>query len=113
MNAAMTRQPDSKYCSSCGRPVISEDSGAVLEAIDALPASAYPVLVVAPIALASIFSKYLRELLMARFNAYWAGHVDDLRPTAGYYQDGQRFLRDIEPAIGRLGVDRSQLVRVQ
>ncbi len=64
-----------------------------------------------PIALASILSKYLRELFMARFNQYWSAHVADLRPTAGYYQDGQRFLTDIAPAITRLQIDRQWLVR--
>ena len=45
-----------------------------------------------PIALASIMSKYIRELFMLFFNRYWANQVTDLRPTAGYYQDGKRFL---------------------
>lgn len=58
-----------------------------------------------PIALASIFSKYAREVLMEVFNAYWAGHVQPLRRTAGYYEDGKRFLKDIEPAVQAL-VDR-------
>lgn len=65
-----------------------------------------------PIALASIFSKYIRELFMACFNRYWCGLVPGLRPTAGYYQDGQRFLADIEAAIASRGLDRRQLVRM-
>jgi len=64
-----------------------------------------------PIALASIFSKYLRELLMICFNRYWATQVPDLRPTGGYYQDGRRFLADIGGAADRLGVQREWLVR--
>lgn len=64
-----------------------------------------------PIALASLVSKYLRELLMGCFNAYWASEVPALRSTAGYYQDGQRFLKDIAPHIERLGIRREQLVR--
>lgn len=64
-----------------------------------------------PIALASIFSKYLRELLMGCFNRYWATHVQDLRPTGGYYKDGQRFLADIGDAVIRLGIQREWLVR--
>lgn len=64
-----------------------------------------------PIALASVVSKYLRELLMEAFNAYWAGHVTDLRPTAGYFQDGRRFLADIEPMIGRLRIRPEMLIR--
>lgn len=64
-----------------------------------------------PIALASIVSKYIRELFMACFNRYWCAKVSGLRPTAGYYQDGQRFLRDIEPEIARGRVERQSLVR--
>jgi hypothetical protein len=64
-----------------------------------------------PIALASIYSKYLRELFMAALNAWWGGQVSGLRPTAGYYVDGQRFLRDIGPAVTRLRIDRAWLVR--
>ncbi len=64
-----------------------------------------------PTALASIFSKYLRESLMGCFNAYWRAHDPGLRATAGYYEDGHRFLRDIATHIDRLGTDRALLVR--
>lgn len=64
-----------------------------------------------PIALASVMSKYLRELFMMCFNAYWSARVAGLRPTAGYYQDGQRFLADIEEVLVRDKVDRQWLVR--
>lgn len=64
-----------------------------------------------PVALASMFAKYLREALMERFNAYWRGLMPGLRPTAGYYTDAHRFLRDIEPAIAPTGLARDQFVR--
>jgi hypothetical protein len=64
-----------------------------------------------PIALASVFSKYVRELFMERFNAYWHKHVPDLKPTAGYYTDGKRFLADVDPHLERLGIDPAWLVR--
>jgi ribonuclease HII len=64
-----------------------------------------------PVALASIYSKYLRELVMRCFNRYWATHVAGLRPTGGYYADGQRFLADIEPALRAQNVERERLVR--
>lgn len=64
-----------------------------------------------PIALASLISKYVRELLMGCFNTYWTGQVPALKPTAGYYQDGLRFLRDIQPHLRRLGVAKDRLVR--
>lgn len=65
-----------------------------------------------PIALASIYSKYLRELLMGCFNRYWSSEVTDLRPTGGYYQDGMRFLADIDEAVRRLGVERDSMIRM-
>jgi ribonuclease HII len=64
-----------------------------------------------PIALASIYSKYLRELVMVCFNRYWAQYVTGLRPTGGYYADGQRFLTDIKAALVAQNVDREWLVR--
>ncbi len=64
-----------------------------------------------PVALASVFSKYVRELFMTALNRYWSARVDGLCPTAGYYQDAQRFLAHIAPAIEREGVRRSLLVR--
>jgi hypothetical protein len=63
------------------------------------------------IALAGIFSKYLRELYMSAFNQYWAGRVDGLTPTAGYYQDARRFLADIASVLDRDRIDRALLIR--
>lgn len=65
-----------------------------------------------PVALASIFSKYVRELFMKCFNRYWTAQLADLKPTAGYYQDGQRFLNDINPLLVRQQLDRNRLVRL-
>ncbi|HOX36782.1 MAG TPA: hypothetical protein PL033_02235 [Candidatus Brocadiia bacterium] len=48
-----------------------------------------------PTALASMFSKYTREVFMLMLNAYWRGIVPGLEPTGGYPQDAERFLRDI------------------
>jgi ribonuclease HII len=64
-----------------------------------------------PVALASMVSKYLRELFMELLNRYWAAQVADLAPTAGYYADGKRFLADIDPAVGDLALDRDLLER--
>jgi hypothetical protein len=66
-----------------------------------------------PVALASMTAKYTRELLMHRFNRYWRAHLPQLRPTAGYFGDGRRFLDDIEPIIDRLGIERSTLIRAR
>lgn len=64
-----------------------------------------------PVALASMVAKYTRELLMTRFNKFWQQHVPDVKPTKGYAADGKRFLADIEPAMGELGIASAQLVR--
>ncbi len=64
-----------------------------------------------PVALASMISKYVRELFMMLFNRYWAEQVRDLAPTAGYYTDARRFFAEIGPAIRRLGVDETLLYR--
>ena len=64
-----------------------------------------------PVALASIYCKYLRELFMVALNQYWQGQVSDLKRTAGYYEDGRRFLRDIQPVLRSLAIDRRMLVR--
>jgi len=62
-------------------------------------------------ALASMFSKYVRELLMQMFNEFWRQRDGSLTPTAGYYSDALRFLRDIEPLREALAVSRELLVR--
>lgn len=64
-----------------------------------------------PTALAAMLSKYLRELFMECFNDYWSRHAPAVKPTAGYYTDGLRFLKDIGAHVQALGVDRRMLVR--
>jgi hypothetical protein len=63
------------------------------------------------VALASMISKYLRETMMRRFNAYWKLHMPGVAPTAGYYGDGVRFLSDIEPKRRELGIRDEDLIR--
>jgi ribonuclease HII len=63
------------------------------------------------VALASMASKYLREVLMAEFNAFWQRHVPGLKPTAGYPGDAARFLAAIQPAAQRLGLSETALWR--
>jgi hypothetical protein len=64
-----------------------------------------------PIALASLCSKYLRELYMHAFNRFWSTQQRGLKPTAGYYTDAQRWLADAAPAIDQLAIDPVGLVR--
>jgi len=65
------------------------------------------------VALASMLSKYLREALMGRFNAFWRKMLPNLEPTAGYYTDGMRFLNDIAPKRLELQIDDEALVRAR
>jgi len=64
-----------------------------------------------PIALASMTAKYVRELAMRRLNAWFASHQPSVRPTAGYVEDGRRFVQEVEPTIRRTGLDRRALIR--
>jgi hypothetical protein len=48
---------------------------------------------------------------MRRFNAFWLSHAPGVAPTAGYYNDGLRFLKDIATARQALGFDEADLVR--
>jgi hypothetical protein len=58
-----------------------------------------------PAALASMASKYLRELSMRAFNDFWCGRVSDLAPTAGYAKDAWRFRAAVQQAQLALGID--------
>lgn len=66
-----------------------------------------------PVAAASMLAKYTREALMHRFNRYWRQHKPELEPTAGYYNDGWRFLRDIQDVRTKLGVRDGELIRTR
>lgn len=65
------------------------------------------------VAVASMLSKYLREALMRRFNAFWQKYLPQVAPTAGYYNDGQRFLADIEAKRRELGISDDELIRAR
>jgi ribonuclease HII len=63
------------------------------------------------VALASMVSKYLRELFMSEFNGFWAGHVPGLAPTAGYPGDAPRFLEAIREAAEGMKLAREAIWR--
>jgi hypothetical protein len=63
------------------------------------------------VALASMVSKYLREVFMRDFNRFWLNHVPELKPTAGYPGDAERFYRAICPAMERLGLTEASVWR--
>jgi hypothetical protein len=64
-----------------------------------------------PVALASMVSKYVRELLMGEFNRFWCQQAPGLKPTAGYPGDSQRYFEAIRPALARLGIAESAVWR--
>jgi hypothetical protein len=63
------------------------------------------------VALASMVSKYLRELFMLEFNRFWQAKVPGLKATAGYPGDAGRFWKDIRPAVRALRIDKDTLWR--
>ncbi|CAG1009830.1 hypothetical protein PHYC_03753 [Phycisphaerales bacterium] len=68
-----------------------------------------------PVALASMIAKYVRELSMARFNAYWGARYRDarggeLKPTAGYSTDARRWLQEVGDVLSM--AERRELVRI-
>ena len=68
-----------------------------------------------PIAVASMVAKLVRELSMARFNRYWGNIAEEigekkLVPTAGYTQDGRRWLNDVRGMVSK--EDQRALVRI-
>jgi ribonuclease HII len=66
-----------------------------------------------PTALASCFAKYLREAMLRVLNGWFAERVPGLRPTAGYWVDGRRFLADVDGLVDREQLPRERLVRVR
>jgi len=63
-----------------------------------------------PVCLASMVSKYLRELLVDCINRYFAAFCPELKPTAGYWKDGMRFISQLKK-LPQVSFDHNQLVR--
>jgi len=64
-----------------------------------------------PVSLASMISKYLRELLVENINRYFSSFHSQLKPTAGYWKDGLRFIDDLKQNIPHVQYDANQLIR--
>jgi len=64
-----------------------------------------------PVALASMAAKYVRELAMRAFNAFWSARQPGLEPTAGYPTDAIRWRRDAAATIARERVADDDLWR--
>ena len=66
-----------------------------------------------PTALASMFSKYIRELFIKLFNSFWQEKVQNIKPTAGYPEDAKRFLSQIHDAKNKLNISDDILIRAK
>lgn len=60
---------------------------------------------------ASMAAKLTRELFMICFNAWFQGRAPGVRPTAGYYEDGRRFLADVAHIVEGEPIAEADLVR--
>ncbi len=64
-----------------------------------------------PVALASMVSKYVRELAMELFNRFWQTHLPTLKPTHGYPNDARRFRQEVAEIQARLEIPDDMLWR--
>ncbi|MFO1093340.1 MAG: hypothetical protein U0992_08500 [Planctomycetaceae bacterium] len=64
-----------------------------------------------PVAVASMVSKYVRELSMEAFNGFWRQHLPELQPTKGYPNDARRFRAEIAAVQSELGIPDQVLWR--
>jgi len=64
-----------------------------------------------PVAVASMTAKYIRELAMHAFNAFWSSRSPGLNPTAGYPVDALRWRCEARDAIAEAGVRDKDLWR--
>lgn len=64
-----------------------------------------------PVALASMAAKYVRELAMHAFNAFWGERASGLAPTAGYPVDARRWRAEATAAIAAAGIPADDLWR--
>ncbi len=67
----------------------------------------------APVALASMVCKYLRELGMKEFNEVWIERVPGLKPTAGYPEDAKRYYAAIRGVMESLMIDAETVWRMK
>lgn len=66
-----------------------------------------------PVAVASMICKYVREVAMLEFNAYWQNLIPDLKPTQGYPVDAARFLAEITDVLNRQRIPEETIWRTR
>ena len=63
------------------------------------------------VAIASMVSKYVREVFMIEFNRYWQERIPGLAATAGYPGDAARFFLAMRPVMRELGIAEERVWR--
>jgi ribonuclease HII len=63
------------------------------------------------VGLASMVSKYLRELAMFNWNRYWQTIMPGIKPTAGYHVDARRFHDEIQHRLDDCNLSTTQVWR--
>jgi hypothetical protein len=65
------------------------------------------------VGVASMLAKYLREVFMELFNGHFRALCPEVAPTAGYTEDGRRWMEETRPARLAAGVPDAALVRLR
>ena len=112
--AALRRMREEIYPTRYGQ----WDAAIGLHHVDEAPLGGFDLIAVGtppdthlPVALASMTAKYLRELAMIRLNRFFREALPEIKPTAGYVQDGRRFLQEVRPVIEDRRLQAAELVR--
>ncbi len=63
------------------------------------------------VALSSMWAKYVREIFMHMLNEYWTSRAAEVRPTAGYWEDAERFIADLRSACVMSDAEAERIVR--
>lgn len=66
-----------------------------------------------PVSLASMISKLIREILIDNLNTYFSGICENIKPTAGYWEDGQRYIAELSSSLPASAVPKNLLVRIR
>ena len=63
------------------------------------------------ISMASILAKWLRETFMNSFNSFWLSYNNEILPTAGYPEDGKRFIKEMKPFFDQSCISSDLIIR--
>ena len=66
-----------------------------------------------PVSLASMISKLIRELLIQNLNSYFSCLCNTIKPTAGYWQDGQRYVAELSTQLPASALPKNLLIRIR